>query len=276
MLFYNLNEFKNIQAQKILKTSSIHYFLFFVFFCTFFIALPIFLSYKANDKYPRIILYIFISFPILFSLIIFRSFIKTLDPANWLIAISSSAIIIKYRSFENNHLPETDKQIASIDFHEIDSVRLAKYILKVEKRNSHTTEVKKYLEINLKENNCDKIKAKIIEERKNIEKAQASVKTHNVCLQVTMNNQIRVDISHTNHKSKALLAMLEKQVTVLPIAKYREDLRNRSFTPEELDSKIKDLRDAGNTITAIQLIRSNYNVGLKEARKYIDDLTKTL
>lgn len=85
----------------------------------------------------------------LFALLIGLRFKDSLLPSNWLLRLSPEHILIKFRSFQNYHYPETDLVVIDLSWRDIDWVRKTKETSHKDHGDSALTEFFTYLDIKL-------------------------------------------------------------------------------------------------------------------------------
>ncbi len=281
MIFYTKNEYESMPGQVICRYSPLK---ILVVFLLFGMSVVAFICAFLSKNIP-IAGSCFFAPGLLLALLICASLgfdiINSIKQENWLLATTSDALLVQYRHLGNSHFSDDDKQIANIPFSEIESVRPAKCYEYIFSQKGNKQKVKViYLEVTLKNNDCDKLRDMLKIER---EKTKLDVmrntkffghRTIDPVIIITLENQFRVVLNNTNFSARKISNALAGKANVLEQITYTEKLNDKNLSPQELDEQVLKLANSGNTISAIAMIRSAYNVGIKEAKDYIEDLEK--
>lgn len=275
MLFYTLSECKSISYQVISRYSPVNFLIISLFVSPFLVAL---ICEGLEKKSAPLWMFLSI-FIVVLTLILggtISDIIKSLRADSWLLALTSDALLVKYRHLANAYYSAEDKQILCLPFAEIESVRPVKQILDTcDSRGRESKEVTTYLEINLRANDCGQLQGMLKKERQNIVgKTKIGCYSSNSPVKVVLENQIWVSIDNVRGNARKVAGKLAGKVSVLELVTLSERITS-DLSPAELDEKIRRLVDFGNSTTAIALVRSAYNVGIKEAKDYIEELKKS-
>lgn len=188
---------------------------------------------------------------------------KSFKSSNWLMAYNGERILVKFRSYLNNHFSDDDIQIFSIPCCEIQSVRKVKEVLKSRAmKGTDCYETFTYLEINAPQLSLTKLKRLLQDEKS--KKVNGLRYGHNP---VVISEANKVRLVWTNAHTKIMpnlnntLKMLSKQIMIDEFA-FENDK----------DANIEDLLRHGRTIDAVNLARRMYGYSTTEAKQYIESL----
>jgi len=231
---------------------------------------------------PKIIL---LSIPVwlLFGCIQAAACKKSLGPCNWLLAIAPEGIYIKFRSYLNTALPETDKQVIALQFSDIQSVQIVKQTLSCPSSGGKTTTTfMTFLDIHLQ--NCD---ISILSEQLCYERSVwnensafgGRTKTHDYPVSTVKPNIIRLEWRSpkafiTPGINKAIASFVRQGIPAEPKRRDVIDFTISSGDKKKMEEQILQLAEKGHVIAAIKLARKTYNYDLAEAKKFIDGLLK--
>jgi len=224
------------------------------------------------------------SFFVLFSVISFRIFKKTLAPANWLVAIGPDRIFIKFRSYLNSHLPADDPQVISLTFSEIEAAQITKKKIKYRgSKNTPTTEYLTYLDLSVKTENLQPLQERLKFERttkvsKDLGGCKYSSKAQHYPVSVPADKIIRIQwrrpSSHIVPNIRKAVDLLERQrVVIRPVQRETCDYTAGSVRNEaKPDDKILELAEKGNIIAATRLAQQVYDYDTTQAREFVNSL----
>ena len=260
--------------EKVFKESALRQLIFATFLGT--LSLGIYHWHKFG--LPLIFVYFSGGSLLVFAIFVFNIFIKTLSADNWLIRINHEKIVIKFRSFLNRHLPDTDKQIVSIPLNEIKEVReVSETIKTISPFNIHKgprLEFFTNLEIILNSVDTKELKERL--------KYEVNVKTNTGYHHYPVNliNDDRIIIEWQSAKTRitpGIKRMLELfatyRVKVAVDAKETKDYREtNAVNKAEIETRILDLVQKGKLIEAKALAKQAYNCSLAEADSFVKEL----
>jgi len=143
-----------VQDEKVFRTSCAGDFIVsFIFFIALSAITVFYVWYIINLSVPfwGHLVYLFFAFWTgLFVLLFGLRFKDSLLPSNWLLRFSPDHVLIKFRSFQNYHYPETDLVVIDLSWHDIDWLRKTKETSHKDHDNSTLTEFFTYLDIKLR------------------------------------------------------------------------------------------------------------------------------
>ena len=146
------------------RTSSIGDFIWFSIFFMSLAAITVYyvsIIINSSVQFWVHLLYLWFAFWIgIFVLMIGGRFKSSLQPSNWLVRLSPEHILIKFRSYQNAHYPDTDPVVIDLSWHDIDWVRKTRETSQKDHGDSAVTEFFTYLDIKLRlsENELQEIK----------------------------------------------------------------------------------------------------------------------
>ncbi len=121
-----------------------------------------------NDVPSFVVTYMAIVIGLIALLFLFN-FKKSLRSSNWLVQLGATRVLIKYRSYLNDHLPEEDSVIAEIPWSEIVWVRKTKEnVVKVTSTASDdgpTHQYFTYLDLKLNSTEAETLRRNLLDER---------------------------------------------------------------------------------------------------------------
>jgi ribosomal protein L7/L12 len=227
---------------------------------------------------------------LLLSIYILKMFIKNIGPNSWNLAICPGVILVKFRSFFNNHFPETDPQVVRLAVSEIKSVHITKQKLKYKtrgnskngsKRTGTCTKYQTFLDINL--NNVDLAAlAKQLDYEHSLKHSKngsaGKSRARHFPVRVMMPDTIRLEWFTKNTQLKPgikkAVELLEQQGICIE-EKQKEVMdytEIASKDPQEINKVISELALRESKMAAIEIARNQYNYGLKEAKDFVENL----
>ncbi len=238
---------------------------------TAFLGIPI--ALWIDDRWPLGIVIFTGFFLLIFSIIYFRSFLKTLKPDNWVVSLADNSLLIKFRSYQNTHLPKDDLQIVQIEYSEIVSFFIGnKTRITPSASGGKRYEFIKYLDLCLS-SNTSALKVQLNHER-NMKRVSRALHFY---VFVISENKIRI---HWLDTQTAISPGLKHIASTL-VAKGLYQIQDDTFgakVPEKIfteDKDILELYDNGYQIEAVSLARRLYGINLTEAKSYVHKITDT-
>src|SRR3989338_2877372 len=274
----NLHRLQDIQFsenEKVFKESSLRQFIY----ATFLGALPVGIYYLHKFGHlPLIMVYFSGGFIGIWAIFEFYIFIRTFSSDNWLMRLDQDKIIIKFRSFLNRHLPDTDKQIIRIPLHEIKEVRAVSETLKTIApfRIHRLTKAALFTNLEIILNPAD---TRELKERLKYEvNVKAKTKHHHYPVSLANDDGITIEwksaktrITPGIKRTLELFAM--HRVKVASKVKETKDYRETAAViKEEMEARILDLVQKGNIIEATALAKRAYNLNVAEAKSFVEEL----
>ncbi len=287
-------------------------------FSTLFLSISLFSVVSAyhggslgfGESMPPALLYILGSIFGGMALMAYSKFLKALQSANWIVKFGANQILIKYRSYLNDHLPEEDFVIVEIPFSEIEWVRKTKETVYTEDSESTLTRFYTFLDFKLKSPDVEELKSALkfertrrppiesmnhdlfiarkykkseqeineLKERIRIEKIKhprgggriTGVNKH-YPVRMIEPNILRVEWNGLRPRIGQLLNLLQQKITIEPEIKIKSDYTS-SRSSINLDDQILDLVERGSKLEAIKLVRIKYGYSLTEAKGFVEKL----
>lgn len=280
MELLRLQDLQLYENEHIFKESPVWQLFVAIFFGILpFIPLSVIFLYEVEKPVSYVLIFSGCSL-ILFAVVFINVFIKSLSPENWLIRLNQKKIIIKFRSYLNQHLPKADKQIVVFSLNEIKEVKAIKEKIKSDSTNRGWTRIEffTYLEITLKTSDVKELKE--LKERLNYERNVITKKTqyHHYPVNLHNDNKIRVEWKSAKTRvTPGIYQVLEifsdHQIKVKPKESDNKDYQQIvGTTKEEMENRILDLVQKGDKIGAIVLVKSFYNFNTTDAVKFVQSL----
>ncbi len=230
----------------------------------------------------NVIFYIAGAFGLLFVGVFGSLLVKTLRPDNWLMRITSSAVVVKYRSFANAHLPKEDLVAFVLDRAELKwarsskSKRITPGSQSGESRSDHRTS----LEIGIDPSVTQELEPLLVAERQRQEPprgmTKSSSKTLHYPVSIPESGVIRIEWrsgqSWITPSIKHVLAQLAKWTTIEEPKQATANYASLTSKDMQTEDKILELAASGEVIAATRLVRKIYGYSLAEARQFVDDL----
>jgi hypothetical protein len=239
------------------------------------------LSYLIGVTAPWVGSGIFVT--ILLCLLIFRKLITArFDSANWLVRLTDDGLYIKFRSYLNNHFPTDQAVVVFIPHSEI---RSAHYLVEQRavpdhddrNRPSSSSKTMKCVELELASASKPLADALQREQRYALD-GQAPFET------TTRYQHLPVRLSGTNRlqiewavvpKAQIFLDALTRHTLVRPAETTTKSLVNlEGLSRAEQESRLLELAESGDKISAIAMARRLYGYDLAQASEFIDGLAR--
>lgn len=212
----------------------------------------------------------------LFPLLAGHAFLHSLGPQNWVLRCRPGGLLIKFRSYLNDHYPQDREVIVELRPDEIawaGKTRERRISEGSEKGDVQAEDIT-WLDIKPVSNDLSELEARLRAEREII----ASTKFGEHPVHIADGGVIRIGWRSkstwlTPKADKALEAMwLLMQVSVRQEEKRTNDLFNASGDQRERENRILELAESGDTFGAVKAARRLYGFSLKEARDFVDEL----
>jgi ribosomal protein L7/L12 len=223
-------------------------------------------------------------------LFVFSTFIQNIAPSAWNLAISSKVIYIKFRSFFNSHFPEDDPQVIKLPFSEIKSVRATKHELKYKTtkkikngptRTGSVTKYQTFLDITVKETDLTPL-VKQLDYESNLKCSKngsgGQSRFHHFPVRVVMPNTIRLEWFTKNTQlkpgiKKTVEMLGQEGLCIEELKKEVTDYTDiASLGQQNIDEGIRQFAITESKLGAIELARTQYGYGLKEAKEFVENL----
>ena len=208
----------------------------------------------------------------LFSIIYFKSYLKTLKPENWVVSLAEDHLLIKFRSFENSHLPKKEAQIVRIEYREIASFYIDSRTRITPSASGGTRhEFIKYLDLHLNSDTSE-LKDQLHYERN----TKRTSKSLHYYVFVKGKYKIRIHWLDTQSAITPNLKHIANALLTKGLYQTQDNLDDKKVTKIfDEDKDILELYDSGHHIEAISLARRFYGINLAEAKSYVEKITNT-
>jgi hypothetical protein len=211
-------------------------------------------------------------FVLMFSIIFFRRFLKTLKPDNWVVRLDDNYMLIKYRSFQNTHLSKDDVQIIRLQYSEISSFSIGKRTRNTPSASGGKRyEFIKYLDLHL---NIETYNLNIqLNRERNMKRVSRALHSY---VFVTGNNTIRIHWLDTRTAIHPNLKHIANSLVTKGLYQIQNEGldKNVPVNISDEDRDILDLHENGLHIEAISLARRLYGLNLAEAKSYVQEITE--
>jgi hypothetical protein len=232
-----------------------------------------------RDIHPRGMtpgaLYFFAVVLALTGIIPYKLFRASLNPANWLLRVTSSGVMLKYRAYENWRLPADDIQIAAFDYSEIASAKLVKEQRTTPSSSGHGGNVTcfiTYIDISLVNHDTSAFETHLQAERKKQKDGMMIFLDYPV--HVLPEGIIEIMWSSGIIPSaKKIVAILGRSIQILETEHRKTNLTyNRNLSQSEAQEKIVALAKSGEKMAAAKLAQRVHGFTLGEATTFVDNL----
>lgn len=243
----------------------------------FFLLFAILMIYQyAIGKMPLMLMVVFAAGALLFMMIVTTILLRSLKSTNWLLALGPDRLWIKYRSYLNSHFPPEDLQIIELRYDAIEFVGLIrrKEILPGQK-NGTVTKYSKHLDFVLRQSFDDVLPEALLSERNARAPQRKGIRSKSLDYPVRDKEGriVRVRISGCRPGWKAALQELARNgVALSPDQRETEDYTLSVEDRRQIDDRLIQLVEQGNTIAAVKLACRHYDMGLAEAREFVHEL----
>ena len=279
MELLKLDEIQFSTQDIVFKESPLNHFIAVIVFIAIEVAL--FAGYKFG-KLPLFGLILTCLFFLIFLAFSFNSLKKSLASTNWLFVIGPDRILIKFRSFLNSELPESDPQIVLLKYSEIKTAQIIKArIHYYSLNNKKTMQFRKYLDLCVNSENLYQLEERLKYERdakiiRQTRIGKSSTKTGHYPVSIKGPNIIRILWSNITPNINQVINLLSRQkITLIPARKEILDYTaNTVKNYKNPDDKILELVEHGKKIAAIRLAQKLYGYNTTQAKQFVESLIK--
>lgn len=276
MHLHRLQDIQFGSRETVFKESSLRQFLIALFLSS----LPVGIYYFHKTSGIPVIFVYSSSIIAVWALYEFYVFKRTFSPENWLLRLDRDKIRIKFRSFLNRDLPDTDKQVVTIPLSEIKEVRALKETIKTAAKYGYSSRPK-YLFFTELEIVLHPIDTQELGERLKYEinvRVRGGTKHHHYPVSLLDGGRIRIEWSSPKtgvspRIGRVLKLFASYGVKVAPQAQELKDyVETANVDKVEMDTRILELVQKGNIIKAKELAKHAYKMTLEEANKFVNEL----
>jgi hypothetical protein len=273
MEFFNYDQVRPTPGLPIFRQSSISELMGMAIYMAFLFAACCF-AYSGFQRHWGTLL---ISIPILLLLGVLAyaiqgRFFSSLKKSNWLVAMTTSNVLIKFRSFCNWRLPVNDLQIIELPFDEIGLAYPVKVTTVTKKQNSNCTayHYNIFLELSTPSETLAQLEDLLKAERAKRVKGGFSTIYYPVSIK---DNLLQIKFpGYTSKLARKAIAQLHLSgIKTQSLQKVRYDY-TQIRDPSKVDDQIIEMIEQGKKLAAIQLMQGTYKMTLTEAKRFVDDL----
>lgn len=235
-------------------------------------------GYRQTDGMGRYIAYA-VGAMLLLGLYFFRGYITArFRPENWLARIAPTGVYIKFRSYLNDDLPDSDRTVVLIPFDEVRSVgprdeRMAT----TDMEGGRATQTIRYVEFDLA-TDVGSLADAVSAERSRTAPSEkrwygsSSTLYNDYPVRVVPPSFVRVQWGVVPGRN-AFLNALRPYVHVASPTSSGEDFTQLASLPrEQQEQRLRDLDAAGSTLVAIATARRLYGYDLAQAKAFVEGL----
>lgn len=206
---------------------------------------------------------------VIFILIFFSSYKKSLKPENWAVYLTDKHIFIKFRSFLNTAYPEDDPQVVCFKYSEIGSFFKGKET-RTTPTMSGTKQIEyiKFIDLYIRTNTLE------LDKQLNYERTiKAKTRWHHNYVFVK-DNKVRIIWFDTNTILTPNLTTVVKSLTKKGVYRtYNSDIANIACNlMSDEDRNILELYNQGKYLESISMARRLYGINLSEAKEFVNEL----
>jgi len=233
---------------------------------------------STNVHLPPFLLYWIGAVIGLLALFIFSYARAAMRPSNWLVKFNKERVLIKFRSHLNDHFPAEDPIVISFLPSEIQWIRKHKETQSSPNANKASTAERlsfwTFLEMKLGVHaEMRELEAALLAERnRKAPKIGRTRSKHNhYPVRLLDSGILRLEWNGikpgVDKALKILGHVLQQRPEIHSRAKHWNELQAK-----EVDDRILDLAERGKTIEAVTMVRMKYDIGLAEAKIFVDEL----
>ena len=239
-------------------------------------------------------------------------FRKRLRPSNWLVKTRTNSVLIKFRSYLNDRFPEADPVVVEIPWSEIQWIRKTTQTLTSPDSHARsTTSFHTYLDLKLDAPEIEelkqalhtetnrkaplsekvrlkrelfqarkrkapsveilRLKQEISSDRLRNQPSQSGATHRHYPVRVIAPSILRIEWNGIYPRITKALGLFSQRAAVEPTLKLRpQDWQG--LRGQDLDDRILDLAQRGDTLGAVKIVRRKYGLALGESKQFVDDL----
>jgi hypothetical protein len=198
--------------------------------------------------------------------------------SNWLVRVAERGIYIKFRSYLNHHLPESDPTVAYIPFRDIRLARLVRELQDVQDSDGRGTLRRRRMLVEMDlDDAAPELEAALATERRT--EAPGIQRWYGSSAARYRHHPIRMAHGGTLSiewgavpTARHFLAMLAVHAPVDASEIVRDYTALGATEPEEGESRLLELAESGQVHDAIRLARSLYGYDLTQATLFVESL----
>lgn len=244
------------------------------------LGLGIICLFLGRTKFAGVARYIsyYIGAMLLLALFLFRGYITArFRRSNWLAQTTPTGLFLKFRSYLNHGLPDSDQTIAFIPYQEIRSAGLlTERVASTDPQGHGTTQTNCYVELDFTGNLAELANAISAERAK---RAPLVKRWYGTTSTLYNDFPLRVVSSFVQVRwaavpgRKEFVKTLKPFVQIVSPVKLTEDFTKLGMlTREQQSERLRELDAAGQTVIAITTARRLYGYDLATAKAFIENL----
>ncbi len=218
---------------------------------------------------------------VLLSSLIFRKMVSArFRPSNWIVRLTDQGLFIKFRSYLNDHFPEHDLIVVFIAHSEIRSARLILQRQEVPDRDDGSrptaiTKKQKLVEVELS-SETKELSDALARERaraldgKNLGKISA--RFHHLPVRLAAPDRLQIEWN-VEPNAPTFLDALSHHTLIRPTQETEKDFVHlETLSRAEQESRLLQLVESGDKISAITRALRLYNYDLTQAKDFVEEL----
>lgn len=215
---------------------------------------------------------------LLFVLLLKRFVTARFRPSNWLVRMNDTGLFIQFRSYLNYHMPAEDLTVVFLSYIEIRSARLVRERTRVsDSRGRTATQIRHYIELELSGDMpplAKALQAELAEKAPSEKRWYGSSSTlyedHPVRISSPPFLQLRWQVVP---RAQKFLDVLRPYTTIANPVSTSEDFAHlQALSREEQEKRLRELKERGESVAAINMARKIYGCGLEQARSIVENL----
>lgn len=199
----------------------------------------------------------------------------TFRSSNWIIKYNPDWIIVKYRSYLNNHFNAHDPQAFGVRPENIAWIRQVKEILKTPAHRGTRFEFYTYLDLKLIDEDIAELEEHLKRERQQEAPLKGISRTKHIHYPVKVFGEgiVRIQWNGISPNIKKTLRILGERLEIKEAVKIKKDFTDlHKSSKEDQENIILQLAERGKTIDATRLATRVFKLSTTEARKFVDEL----
>lgn len=213
---------------------------------------------------------------VLLLLLLFRDFVAApFRPTNWLVRMTPAGLYIKFRSYLNYRLPDSDPTVVFIPYEEILSARLVRTRAVVYGPGGRSVQTLRYVELELASDVValeKALKAELARHAPQEKRWYGTTSTlyNDYPLSILSSPFLQVKWSVRPGASEFLDALRPHTTIAQPVSVSETFAKLKALTREEQEKSLRELDRRGNTVAAVYMARRLFGCGLIEATTLVE------
>jgi ribosomal protein L7/L12 len=218
---------------------------------------------------------------LLLALLVLRRYISArFQPTNWLVRTNAQGLYIKFRSYLNYRLPDTDETVVFVSHGEVRSARLVRQRVKVaDSEGSPSSRTLRFVEFDLGVDATALAKALDAERARHAPSEKrwygsSSTLYQHYPVRMVSPSLLQVEWTVVPGWKKFLKSLRPVTRIEEPVATSMDFASLESLSREQQVQRLFALDAQGDTISAVYMARRLYGYSLKDAGEFVDELRK--